>query len=58
MPDTDHDPAALAAEANKMTDEELLDSWQTASEQETENLSPFLRAVVDEMSRRGIPFAD
>lgn len=57
MSDPEHDPVVLAAEAGKMTDEELLDSWQTASEQETENLSPFLRAVVDEMGKRGIPLA-
>jgi len=50
------DPADYVAEAAKMTDEELIDTWQTASEKETENLSPLLRAVVDEMERRGIPF--
>lgn len=50
------DPHTLAAEAAKMTDEELLDSWQTASDEETENLSPFLRSIVDEMERRGISF--
>jgi len=37
-----------------MTDEELIDSWETASGEETENLFPFLRAVVDEMARREI----
>ena len=53
MPEPQDD---LAAEAAKMTDEELLDSWQTASEPETETLSPFLRSIVDEMEKRGIPF--
>jgi hypothetical protein len=48
---------SFVADAAKMTDEELLDAWQTASEKETENLSPLLRAVVDEMARRGIAFA-
>lgn len=50
------DPAVLAAEAAKMTDEELLDSWETASERETEDLSPFLRSIVDEMESRRISF--
>jgi len=47
----DHD---FTADAANMTDEELIDTWQTASEEETENLSPMLQAVVDEMGRRGI----
>ena len=42
------------AEVANMTDEELIDSWETASGEETENLFPFLRAVVDEMARREI----
>ena len=46
---------AEAAEAGNMTDEELIDTWKTASDKETENLSPLLRAVVDEMDKRGIP---
>lgn len=46
--------ASFVADAANMTDEELLDTWQTASEEETENLSPLLRAVVDEMAKRGI----
>ncbi len=50
------DPDKFAAEVAKMTDEELMDTWQTASEKETENLSPFLQAVVDEMSKRAIQF--
>jgi len=50
------DPDSFFAEAAKMTDEELIDTWQTASEEETENLSPFLQAVVDEMGRRHIEF--
>ncbi|WP_200933172.1 MULTISPECIES: hypothetical protein [unclassified Sphingomonas] len=52
MPDLD--PAALAAEAAKMTDEELIDTWRTASDMETENLPPLLQAVVAEMGKRGI----
>jgi hypothetical protein len=48
---------SFVADAAKMTDEELLDTWQTATEKETENRSPLLRAVVDEMARRGIAFA-
>lgn len=44
------------AEAAKMTDEELIDTWQTATDEETENLSPLLQAVVDEMDKRGIRF--
>lgn len=54
MPDPDQD--AFAAEAAKMTDEELIDTWQTASEEGTENLPPLLKAVVDEMGKRRIPF--
>ncbi|KRB80622.1 hypothetical protein ASE00_16375 [Sphingomonas sp. Root710] len=54
--DSEADSAVLAAEAAKMTDEELLDSWETASEKETENLSPFLRSIVDEMESRDIAF--
>ena len=42
------------AEVANMTDEELIDSWETASEEETENLFPFFRAGVDEMARREI----
>ena len=52
MPDPDQD--AFAAEAAKMTDEELIDTWQTASEEETENLPPLLKAVVDEMGKLGV----
>jgi hypothetical protein len=37
-----------------MTDEELIDTWQSATDEETENLSPALAAVVDEMGRRNI----
>lgn len=54
MPDPD--PAALAAEAAKMTDEELIDTWRTASDGETEDLSPFLKSIVDEMAKRAIGF--
>ena len=45
------------AEVANMTDEELIDSWEAASEEETENLSPFLQAVVEEMDRRHIAFS-
>lgn len=55
---SDIDPISFAAEAANMTDEELIDTWQTASEEETENLSPLLQAVVGEMGKRGIPFND
>lgn len=50
------DLSEFVAEAAKMTDEELIDTWHTASEPETENLSPMLQAVVAEMDKRGIPF--
>ena len=51
------DEPGLSPEAvAKLTDEELLDTWQTASDEETENLSPFLEAVVREMGQRGISF--
>ena len=46
--------SAEAAEARNMTDEELIDTWETASNEETENPSPLLRAVVGEMEKRGI----
>ena len=48
---------AELAEARNMTDEELIDTWETASDKETENLSPLLRAVVGEMEKRGIPLS-
>ncbi|BAI98539.1 hypothetical protein Sj15T_36140 [Sphingobium sp. TA15] len=50
-------PGDHRAEVANMTDEELIDSWETASDKETENLSPFLRAVVEEMDRRRIAFS-
>lgn len=53
---SDADFARFQADAANMTDEELIDTWNTASDKETENLSPSLQAVVDEMSRRNIPF--
>lgn len=53
MPDSDF--SRFQADAANMTDEELIDTWHTASEKETENLSPSLQAVVDEMSKRDIP---
>ena len=48
--------SSFAADAENMTDEELIDTWKSASEEETENLSPLLQAVIDEMGKRGIPF--
>jgi len=51
---TGSSPCDHRAEVANMTDEELIDSWETASGEETENLFPFLRAVVDEMARREI----
>jgi hypothetical protein len=56
MPEPELDPEVLAAEAVKMTDEELIDTWETASEQEKADLPPLLRAIVNEMGQRGIPF--
>jgi len=53
---TENDTDEFQAEAAKMTDEELMDTWKAASDDETENLSPLLRAVVDEMERREIAF--
>ena len=47
-------PSDHRAQVANMTAEELIDSWETASDKETENLSPFLRAVIDEMDRREI----
>jgi hypothetical protein len=38
-PNTDD---AFAAEASNMTDDELMDTWQTASEKERKNLSPLM----------------
>jgi len=51
---TGSSPCDHRAEVANMTDEELIDSWETASGEETENLFPFLRVVVDEMARREI----
>ena len=48
------DASNFVADAANMTDEELIDTWRTASDEETENLSPLLRAVVDELEKRGI----
>ena len=55
MPDSDQDPSAWAAEAKKMNDDELMDTWETASDQERETPSPLLEAVVAEMRARNIP---
>lgn len=48
---TDH-----AATVANWTDEELLDAWNTASEEETENPSGLLQAVIEEMGKREIAF--
>jgi hypothetical protein len=53
---TEVEATNFTAAAVKMTDEELIDAWKTASDEETENLPPLLKAVVDEMARRNIPF--
>lgn len=55
MSASEPDLAAVVAEAAKMTDEELIDTWQTTSDEERKKLSALLRAVVDEMERRCIP---
>lgn len=55
MSDPDQDDLAYAAEAVKMNDDELMDTWETASDQERKNPSPLLKAVVDEMRARNIP---
>jgi hypothetical protein len=52
MDEPENFPAIVA----EWTDEELLDSWETASDEETENLSPLLAAVVTEMEKRAISF--
>ena len=52
MTGTQYYPATVA----NWTDEELIDTWSTASDEETENLSPLLAAVVAEMGRREIDF--
>ena len=53
MPDPDQD--TYVAEAIKMNDDELMDTWETASDQERKNPSPLLKAVEDEMRARNIP---
>lgn len=52
-----HDPEtqAFAADAANMTDDELMDTWETASDEEREAPSPLLTAVVHEMGKREIP---
>lgn len=52
-----HDPEtqAFAADAANMTDDELMDTWETASDEERKSLSPLLKAVVHEMGKRVIP---
>ena len=55
-PDPDQDISAYAAEAAKMNDDELMDTWETASDQERMSPSPLLAAVVEEMRVRDIPF--
>lgn len=53
---SDSDQQHFVVDATHMTDEQLIDSWKSASDEETENLSPMLQAVVEEMDRRGIQF--
>jgi len=55
MPVLDLEGEAFAAEAAKMTDDELMDTWQTASDEERKRPSSLLQAVVYEMVKRGIP---
>ena len=47
--------SAYIAEATKMNDDDLMDTWETASDQERKNPSPLLKAVEDEMRARTIP---
>jgi hypothetical protein len=49
------DEQDMPGQVEAMTDAMLLDIWRSASEEETENLSPFLEAVVEEMGRRNLP---
>lgn len=56
MPESDPDAMAFAAEAAKMTDEELMDTWLTASDEEKRHPSALVKAVIDEMGQRRIPF--
>lgn len=49
------DSVKFAAEASNMTDEELMDTWRTASDDERQHPSGYLQAVIDEMKRRDIP---
>lgn len=44
----------LAAQASVMSDEQLIAIWQSATDEETENLSPWLAMVVEELGRRKI----
>ncbi|EJL22059.1 hypothetical protein [Novosphingobium sp. AP12] len=43
-----------AAQVSAMSDEQLIAIWQSATDEETENLSPWLAMVVEEMGRRKI----
>lgn len=45
----------FAAHVSLKTDDELTAIWRSASDEDTENLSPMLAAVVEEMGRRKIP---
>ncbi|QUT05178.1 hypothetical protein KFK14_19600 [Sphingobium phenoxybenzoativorans] len=45
-----------AATVATWTDEQLIDTWETASEEETENPSGLLLAVIEEMGKREISF--
>jgi len=55
MSDHDQDISAYVAEAAKMNDDELIDTWETASDQERKSPSSLLKAVMDEMRARKIP---
>lgn len=44
----------LSETVKGMKDAELIEIWRNASEEETENLSPFLEAIVEEMGRRNL----
>lgn len=54
-PGPDQDTSAYAAEAAKMNDDELMDTWETASDQERKSPSALLEAVMEEMRARDIP---
>lgn len=49
--------ASFVVDAAQMTDEGILDTWHAASEKEIKYRSPLLRAVIDEMAKRGVALA-